>query len=276
MRVHKLMLTAAGVALAALSLPGRLTAQRSDATWLDDCRDNRSGNHNEVSCEVRHLAMKRGSGPITVDPGDNGGVEVTGWDADTVGLTARVQADGYTQDEADDLARHITVSVSGSTVSVDGPSTRRHAGWGVEIVLYVPHRSDLTIHTQNGPIAVTDVNGTMDLVSVNGPLSLEGVAGDVHARAQNGPVDVALKGSAWDGKGLDAETVNGPVDLAIPKAYSANLETGTVNGPWDLRMPLTVTLMGRAPRHITTKLGSGGAPVRVVTTNGPVTVEPAE
>jgi DUF4097 and DUF4098 domain-containing protein YvlB len=262
-------------ALALLLLPGRLTAQRSDRSWLDNCRD-RDNYDREVSCEVRHLSMKRGSGPIQVDPGDNGGVEVVGWDADTIGLTARVQAHGNTQEDADALAHQITVTVSGSSVQVDGPSVRRHAGWGVEIVLYVPRHTDLSLHAQNGPVSVANVSGKMDLSTVNGPLSLQGVAGDVHARAQNGPVDVELKGSSWEGAGLDAETVNGPVDLSIPHAYSANLETGTVNGPWDLRMPLTVTLIGRAPRHITTKLGSGGAPVRVVTTNGPVTVEPAE
>jgi DUF4097 and DUF4098 domain-containing protein YvlB len=272
MRVRYLILP---VALAALALPGRLVAQRSDAAWLDSCRD-RNNRDREVSCEVRHLSLKRGSGPIQVDPGDNGGVSVEGWDSDTVGLSARVQANGDTQGDADDLAHRITVSVSGSTIQVNGPASRRHAGWGVEIVLYVPRHTDLSLHTQNGPISVANVNGTMDLSTVNGPLSLQGVAGDVHARAQNGPVDVELKGSSWDGAGLDAETVNGPVDLSIPRAYSANLETGTVNGPWDLRMPLTVTLMGRSPRHITTKLGSGGAPVRVVTTNGPVTVEPSE
>src|SRR5215472_12451090 len=272
MRVRQLFLPVAALALA---LPVHLSAQRSDQSWLDNCRDNDYGSRREVSCEVRHIAMKRVSS-ISVEPGQNGGVEVEGWSADTIGLTARVQANGSTQQEADELSHQITVAVSGSTIEVNGPSMGRHKGWSVEIVLYVPRKTDLSIHTENGPLAVADVNGKMDLSTQNGPLSLQGVAGDVHARAQNGPVDVELKGTQWEGAGLDAETVNGPVDLSIPKAYSANLETGTVNGPWDLRMPLTVTLMGRAPRHITTKLGSGGAPVRVVTTNGPVTVEPAE
>ena len=263
------------VALLALAFPIHLAAQRSDQAWLDNCRDNDYGSRRDVSCEVRHLSMKRVPA-IQVDPGQNGGVSVEGWDRDTIGLTARVQANGESQGEADDLGKRITVSVSGSNIEVDGPAVHRHGGWSVEIVLYVPRKTDLSIHTENGPISVDDVSGKMDLSTQNGPLSLQGVAGDVRARAQNGPVDVELRGTSWDGAGLDAETVNGPVDLSIPRTYSANLETGTVNGPWDLRMPLTVTLMGRAPRHITTKLGSGGPTVRVVTTNGPVTVEPAE
>ena len=36
--------------------------------------------------------------------------------------------------------------------------------------------------------------------------------------------------------------------------------------------PLTITVEGRLARRITTTLGAGGAPVRVVTTNGPVSI----
>ncbi len=72
--------------------------------------------------------------------------------------------------------------------------------------------------------------------------------------------------------GLDAETTNGPVNLAIPESYSARLEFGTVNGPMSVGFPVTVTIQGRVGRRITTTLGAGGAPVRAVTTNGPVEI----
>ena len=115
----------------------------------------------------------------------------------------------------------------------------------------------------------------MDLRARNGPVSLHGVSGDVTARVQNGPLSVRLSGTRWDGKGLDAEAVNGPVDLAIPERYNARLETGTVNGPMDLTFPLTVRVQGRLSQRIQSTLGDGGAPVRVVTTNGPLTIRRA-
>jgi hypothetical protein len=63
------------------------------------------------------------------------------------------------------------------------------------------------------------------------------------------------------------------VHLSIPENYNAMLETGTVNGPVQADFPLTVTLDGRKNwRRFTTKLGDGGPPVRVVTTNGPLTL----
>ena len=37
--------------------------------------------------------------------------------------------------------------------------------------------------------------------------------------------------------------------------------------------PMTVTIQGRLSHRINTTLGSGGAPVRVVTTNGPLVIK---
>jgi hypothetical protein len=60
------------------------------------------------------------------------------------------------------------------------------------------------------------------------------------------------------------------VNLEIPDGYSARLETGTVNGP--MRIDFPVTLQGVIGRHITTQLGNGGAPIKAITTNGPVEI----
>ena len=136
----------------------------------------------------------------------------------------------------------------------------------------VPRHSDLTLSTQNGPLSVEDVAGRMDIQTQNGPLSLSGVGGDVHASAQNGPLTIDLQGTRWEGTGLDAETQNGPADLRIPDNYNAKIEFGTVNGPMDVGFPLTVTISGRVKDRINTTLGNGGPPIRVVTTNGPMTV----
>jgi hypothetical protein len=43
----------------------------------------------------------------------------------------------------------------------------------------------------------------------------------------------------------------------------------------NLAFPLTVTIQGRMTNRIHTTLGDGGAPVRVVTTNGPMTIHHA-
>jgi hypothetical protein len=94
----------------------------------------------------------------------------------------------------------------------------------------------------------------------------------VYGRTRNGPLTVTLGGSRWDGSGIDAETRNGPVTVAVPEGYSAALETGSINGRLTVGFPITVTLSGRWTDRLQATLGSGGPPVRVVTTNGPATL----
>jgi len=251
-----------------------LSAQRRHANggdWLASCRDHDWGDDGRARyCEIRNTGFKAGAA-LRVDPGDNGAVRVTGWDKDSVDVTAKIQAQAATDEEAQALARQVRIDAAGGTISADGPATSGRRSWSVSFDVMVPRRTDLTARTENGPIAVDDVAGKMDLHAVNGPLHLSDVAGDVHARTVNGPLTIVLSGDHWDGQGLDSETENGPVVLTLPSKYSAHLETGTVNGPMSLDIPVTV--QGRFDfHHISTDIGSGGATVRAVTTNGPVTV----
>lgn len=264
------------IAVAVLLLPaGALHAQESNEEWLEDCRDG-WGHHGSRArhCEVRELGMKPGKGPLRVEPGMNGGVEVIGWNRDSIAITARIQVHARRQDDADAIAREIKIEAAGNVVRVSGTPTSsgRRQHWGVMFIVMVPRKTDLTLATDNGPLSVTDVTGTMNLETHNGPLSLWGVGGDVHASAQNGPLTVDLLGTKWEGAGLDARTQNGPAELNIPDNYNAKIEFGTVNGPMDVGFPMTVTISGRVKDRISTTLGSGGPPIRVVTTNGPMTV----
>ena len=252
-----------------------LRAQESDDEWLDNCQEGRGDwGYRVRHCEIRETGMKPSKGPLSVEPGQNGGIEVIGWDRDSIGVTARIQVNARSRDDAEAIAHDIKIESSNGLVRATGGHGPfgRQQNWSVYFIVMVPRRTDLTLSTQNGPLSVTDVAGSMNLETQNGPLSLSGVGGDVHASAQNGPLTVELVGARWDGAGLDAESQNGPADLEIPDNYNAKIEFGTVNGPMDMDFPMTVTISGRVKDRISTTLGSGGPPVRVVTTNGPMTV----
>lgn len=247
-------------------------AQKDDARWLKSCERERDHDNRERFCEVRHAGF-RSTGSVNIDPGTNGGIAIEGWDRDSVDVSIRIEAGASSVADAKALAGEVEVSASSGKIEIDGPSTGRREFWSANLVVRVPNKTNVDATAVNGPIGVSDVTGTMRLRTTNGPVSLEGVGGDVRARLQNGPLTVALSGSEWNGAGLDAESVNGPVTLTIPSNYNADLETGTVNGPMSSSRPLTVTFQGRMKSRIQTKLGKGGAPVRVVTTNGPITIE---
>src|SRR5436190_14885422 len=85
------------LALAALVLIApTLAAQsrrssESDAEWLEHCRDGQYGNRwDGHACEVRDVPVKRGVKSISVDGASLGGVSVTGWDRDSVHVSARI------------------------------------------------------------------------------------------------------------------------------------------------------------------------------------------
>ncbi|PYP81713.1 MAG: hypothetical protein DMD35_00505 [Gemmatimonadetes bacterium] len=153
----------------------------------------------------------------------------------------------------------------------DGPAMDGdYVGWSVSYYVYVPRRFDLDLDAHNGGLSVDGVSGNLALNTHNGSVALVGVGGDVRAHTQNGSLNVQLTGTRWDGTGLDAETQNGSVRLAVPDQYAAQLETGTVNG--SIRTDIPVTLSGRISRQLSIPLGGGGRTIRATTTNGSVSI----
>lgn len=270
-RAYVVALLAVGLILPASELLAQRTRRHRDDDWIARCREN-GDRRREQYCEERTSGWRAAAGQsITVDAGPNGGVLVSGWDRDSVHVVAKLHAQAYSEEDARTLAGRVRIQSEHGNIRAEGPGNRRGESWSVTYEIYVPNRTDLSLDTENGPVAVEDVSGTMRLTAVNGPLSLERVAGDVRAHAQNGPLAVVLEGTSWSGAGLDASTQNGPVVLTIPEDYNATLETGTVNGPMSVNFP--ITLQGRiGGRRITTTLGRGGPTIRVVTTNGPAVV----
>jgi DUF4097 and DUF4098 domain-containing protein YvlB len=110
----------------------------------------------------------------------------------------------------------------------------------------------------------------VELATTNGGVKLSRMAGDVEGRTTNGGIDVDLDGTGWNGSGLDLQTTNGGVKLMVPAHYNAHLETGTTNGGVKIDFPVTV--QGTIGRDFSTDLGSGGATVRVRTSNGGVRI----
>ncbi len=247
-----------------------LAAQEDSEEWLSQCRHD--WNDRPKVCVVRETGFHPAGGTLTIDPSENGGVAVYGWDRDSIGVVAKIEAQANSESAAQAIADGIHIDAGGRAITVRGPEIERRASWAVSFDVYVPRHTDLSLETVNGPLSVEEVVGSMQLRAQNGPVTLRAVGGDVTARVQNGPLSVELSGSRWDGPGLDAEAQNGPVSLGIPDRYNARLETGTVNGPMNLAFPLTVTIQGHMTNRIHTTLGDGGPPVRVVTTNGPLTI----
>jgi DUF4097 and DUF4098 domain-containing protein YvlB len=162
----------------------------------------------------------------------------------------------------------VQVLVGGGHVSAKGPDGGQREGWSVSYRISVPRRNDLDLRANNGGITIAGVSGNIKFDTNNGGVNLSDLAGTVRGETHNGGLTVRLSGRQWDGEGLDVETTNGGVTLSIPNGYNAQLETRTVNGGFRFDYPLTIQGELSPQRGINTTLGSGGAPIRVRTTNG--------
>ena len=263
------------VALFVTALP--LRAQRSsfdsDADWLDSCRSGswNNGDDRGRACEVRQVPVRLSGRALEIDGRQNGSIRVRGWEGDSVRVTARLQANANSDDDARNLLKEVRIVADGRTVRAEGPSGwRNHDGWLASYVVWVPRRFDLSLEAMNGALGVDGVSGRLDLRTTNGSVALVDVGGDVHARTQNGSLNVQLAGSGWEGSGLDAETQNGSVRVAVPDNFAAQLETGTVNGSIHTDFPITV--QGRISKRLTLPLNGGGKTIRALTTNGTVRI----
>jgi hypothetical protein len=246
-------------------------AQKSDADWLAQCKEQSSGRFRH--CEVRPVALP-GGGPLRIDVRPNGGAQVSGWAQANVAGSARIQVQADSEAEARGIAGQIVVGGTSGTLRADGPMSGDGQSWSVSFVLSAPRHTDLEIDAVNGPIGITGISGRITATTTNGPISLGELGGNVRARTTNGPLSIVLTGTSWEGEGLDAETRNGPVSVAVPDGYSAELDARTVNGPFRLGIPVTAQgeLTGGRVRSIKAPIGAGGAPIRVATTNGPLSI----
>jgi hypothetical protein len=242
--------------------PAVLAGQATD----DPCRDAGWDDDYFRACDIREYTLP--AGPLSVDAGRNGGIRVEGWDGNAIRVVAVVTANARREDAARQLASEVQVQAGSGRVSSSGPSTSGREWWSVSFRINVPRRNDLELNATNGGISIAEVNSTIRFETTNGGVSLRNLGGDVRGETRNGGLNVTLDGDRWDGVGLDVQTSNGGVNLAIPDGYNAELSTRTVNGGFRSDIPMTIQGELSPRRGIQTTLGSGGAPVSVRTTNG--------
>jgi len=223
--------------------------------------------------ETREINLRAGS-LLNVDGGRNGGIKVKGEERGDVLVRACVQTAALTDEAARAMAKNIRIE-TGSSVRAENSTDDAH--WAVSYEILVPRSTNLKLETHNGGISINGVEGTMEFTALNGGIHLSDVAGDVKGKTTNGGIHATLSGSGWKGNGLDLQTTNGGVHLEISENYAARIETGTVNGGF--KSDIAALNVERTERtrgvRLNTELNGGGAPIRLITTNGGVKISSA-
>lgn len=260
-------------------------AQDKDKDWKEKyknkanrefCSDNWnwSDKNRAAAKDLREINLS--AGEVNVDGKRNGGISVKGEDRSDILVRACVQTWAATQGEADALAKNIRIE-TGGTVQAAGAS--EEGNWSVSYQILVPRNTNLSLTTQNGGVAISDVEGTIEFTAKNGGIHLKNLAGNVKGRTTNGGLHIELGGNSWKGGGLDVETTNGGVHLSMSETYAARFETRTVNGGFKSDIAALAVEKERDDDgyrkpgvNISKDLNGGGALVRVVTTNGGVKI----
>ncbi len=243
---------------------------KSEKKNYEFCQNNNWSNGDRVSfSEVREMTVAK-TNLLTVDGNRNGGISVKGENRSDILVRACIQTWADSDSEARSLAQGVKIQTN-PTVIAENSSAEKN--WSVSYQILVPRNTNFKLTAHNGGISISGVEGDMDFSTNNGGISVKDVAGNVKGRTKNGGVNAKLEGKSWKGAGLDLETTNGGVNLTIPENYSARLETATVNGGFKSDMEITVKLKEfRRGVNINTDINGGGAPIRVVTTNGGVRI----
>jgi len=219
----------------------------------------------------------------------NGGVTVRGADVGEFKVTACTAAAGDDDASARAVLSHVVLRSSGSRVVIEGPDGDRWTGF---LLVTAPRDADFSVESSNGPVSLTGLAGTLsvkaangpvslssltgsvDVEAANGPVSLKGSSGDMKIRAVNGPLTIALAGTRWEGKGLEADAKNGPLTLRLPDDYTSAVRVeASAHSPLSCRAAACERARREdGSRSRLLELGGSDAVVRLSTVNGPVSI----
>jgi len=238
------------------------------------CGSNDWTSGDKVSVKDLRESTVAATGSLTVDGGRNGGVSVKGENRSDVLVRACVQAWGSSDAEAKALLSNIRID-TGSVIKAESSSDEN---WSVSYEILVPRNTNLNLTAHNGGISIKSVDGNLEFATTNGGVNLSDLSGTVKGRTTNGGVNVSLTGNAWRGSGMEVVTTNGGVNLNVPEGYAAQFETGTTNGGFKSDVAaLTVQTENETggwqrSKRVVASMNGGGAPIKVVTTNGGIRI----
>lgn len=169
----------------------------------------------------------------------SGGMTITGYDGkdvivDTHGGRMRHGRHSDDNDEAPQGMHKLEIpgNMGLDIVEENNVVTIKSTSWTGDggLTIMVPRRSSLQLKCMNnGDIEVSGVDGEIDAENLNGRILLNNVSGSVVAHSLNGEVKASLD-RVDPNKGMSFSTMNGVVDVTLPKDVKANLRMKTDNG----------------------------------------------
>jgi DUF4097 and DUF4098 domain-containing protein YvlB len=252
--IRKLTALSVTIALAlALAAPAALAGKKSD----------------KFKEEIHESFDTGTSGRLTLT-NINGDVTVTGYDGKTIQVDAIKYAS--TQQKLDESKIEFHTKNQHLTIDVDIDNDRRdhHDGSArIEFKIRVPRGTSIDdLELVNGDLGLDGIAGRVDASSVNGDVTGEKLSGDVDLSAVNGDVSLTVVGVV---ESIKLHSVNGTVELMIPRDANARVSASTVHGSirgtGDIKAEKN--FVGSS---LSSVLGNGDGKIAVNTVNGNIRI----
>lgn len=170
----------------------------------------------------------------------SGGISITGYDGRDVvvqgrGGNGKERHSHHSDDDETPSGMHkleIPGNMGLDIVEEDNVVTIKSNGFSGdgELSIMVPRKSSLQLKcVNNGDIEVAGVDGEIDAENLNGRIILKNVSGSVVAHSLNGEVKASFD-RVDPAKAMSFSTMNGNIDVTLPKDVKANLRMKTDNG----------------------------------------------
>lgn len=221
----------------------------------------------------------------------NGDITIGSWDRHEVKMKAVKRARAESEDAARMLLEKTTVQFDRTerwidirTAAPKKPGRNRNVS--VAYIVTVPKKIDLVMKTVNGTIEVKDISGVVDAKTTNGRIDITRITGSIQAKTTNGKIGLLevlgplnaktangsikaeVGGSGEQQHEIRAATINGGIEVALPKSLKANLKASTVNGKINTDFPVTVK--GHISKSVDGVTNGGGELIHLKTVNGSI------
>jgi DUF4097 and DUF4098 domain-containing protein YvlB len=219
---------------------------------------------------------------LAMMPGD---LKVIGWNKSSVRLEAERIVYYSSPEDAKALLQKFPIQVrynqtSGLIQTAGSPTPP--ATMEINLTLYVPgEKTDLAIRISQGDLSLESVKGWIEATVREGSLDAKSTAGYFSGKIERGDIHVEMSGKRYEGYEFSAMTRQGSVELRLPKEYSAALQLETRDGKVAVHYPPREVegelippqiVISKKGQSLKASVGDGGAPIRLVTYSGDVTL----
>lgn len=238
----------------------------------------------------------------------NGKTRVIGEEREDIGVRAIKHARAESADAAERLLDEINLNATDlpETLQLEVEIPKRWNRHGhVHLEVRVPRALRISVYAANGKLCLSGLRGSVHARSNNGPVKVSDVIGDIEVNTSNAKVSCdgtcgRLRARSSNGKielddhrgSVDAETSNGVICASLDELGEEGVILSTSNGRILLELPDVVDAdldmrvdngvirnsrvldgqSGEANGRVRGRLGKGGSPIKLRTSNGTISL----